>query len=129
MAHLLVIDNEPVFLNLISSSLRHDGHNVIALEEPTDVLRLLLEEHAQVDLLITGLVMKPFSGFELLKRLNRAAVDVPVLFTSDSSALSTLVASGLGGRAILEKPFTSVQLRNAVARALGKNKPLAPRAA
>jgi len=129
MAHLLVIDNEPVFLNLISSSLRHDGHNVVALEEPTDVLRLLLEEHAQVDLLITSLVMKPFSGFELLKRLNRAAVDVPVLFTSDSSALSTLVASGLGGRAILEKPFTSVQLRNAVARALGKNKPLAPRAA
>jgi DNA-binding NtrC family response regulator len=129
MAHLFVIDNEPVFLNLISSSLRHDGHNVIALEKPTDALSLLVEDHAQVDLLITSLVMKPFSGFELLKRLNRAGVDAPVLFTSDSSALSTLVANGLGGRAILEKPFTAVQLRNAVARALGKSKPLAPRAA
>jgi DNA-binding NtrC family response regulator len=129
MAYLLVIDNEPVFLNLISSSLRHDGHNVVALDKPADALKLLIEDHTQVDLLITSLVMKPFSGFELLKRLNRADVDVPVLFTSDYSALSTLVASGLGGRALLEKPFTAVQLRNAVARALAKSKPLAPRAA
>jgi DNA-binding NtrC family response regulator len=128
MANILVIDDEPVLLDLISNTLRLDGHTVTAISDPLaacDTFRATDE----VALLVTDVTMKPISGFEVVTRLHSIGFAGPVLFTSGYPALSGAIARSLGERAIIEKPFTAAHLRSAVNRTLSKSKPRPPKAA
>jgi DNA-binding NtrC family response regulator len=123
MANILMIDDEPLLLGLISNTLRLDGHKTIALSDPLDALDYQREGQSPIDLLLTDIDMKPISGFELVNRLTKAGFDGPVLFTSGYPALSGAIANSLGQRSILEKPFTAPQLRAAVRGTLSRSKP------
>jgi DNA-binding response OmpR family regulator len=109
-----------MLLDLISATLRLDGHQVLAHNNPMDALRAATQ--GNIDLLLTDIHTKPISGFEAAKRLNNAGCKAPVLFMSGYPAVTNAIAGGLGGRSILEKPFTAQQLRAAVAKALGRVK-------
>ncbi len=126
MANILVIDDEVMLLDLISNTLRLDGHHVTAMSDPLAVLEFQRAGQSPVDLLLSDISMKPISGFELVKRLTKAGFNSPVLFTSGYPALSEAVANGLGERSVIEKPFTAAQLRAAVRRALARTRPESP---
>jgi DNA-binding response OmpR family regulator len=114
MSHILVVDDDPILLDLISATLQFDGHQTTALDNPLtafDQSRVALET---IDLLVTDVDMKPISGFELVARLHSAGFSPPVLFTSGHSILSPEITGRLTGRAILAKPFTTAQFRAAV---------------
>jgi DNA-binding NtrC family response regulator len=129
MANILLIDDEPVLLDLISNTLRLDGHDVNAISNPLVALASQSAVKTPIDLVVTDIDMKPISGFELVKRLSKEGFSGPVLFMSGYPALAAAVAESLGDRTVLEKPFTSAQLRAAVAKALRRLKTKAPRAA
>lgn len=129
MANILLIDKEPVLLDVISNTLRLDGHDVTAVRDPLAALASHETGRNVIDLLLTDIDMKPISGFEVVNRLGRNGFTGSVLFMSEYSTLAAAVARSLGERAILEKPFTAVQLRSAVAKSLRKVKPKSPRAA
>ena len=129
MANILVIDDEPVLLNLIATALRLDGHTIKAICDPLAALDAHGDEQSPIDLLLTDIDMVPISGFELVKRLSKTGFNSPVLFMSGYAALAGAVAESLGERAVLEKPFTAAQLRSAVHRMLSKSRPKSTRAA
>jgi len=122
MANILVIDDDPVLLDLISTILRQVGHQVTAIADPAEACESFCAGDA-IDLLLTDITMRPISGFEVVKRLTFLGFHGSILFTSGYPALSGAVASALGERAIIEKPFTAAQLRSAVGRSLAKMKP------
>jgi DNA-binding NtrC family response regulator len=129
MANILVIDDESVLLDLISTTLRLDGHTVIALSDPLAALECQGPGQPRIDLLLADIDMRPISGFEVVKRLTSAGFTSPVLFMSGYPALSGAVADSLGNRAILEKPFTATQLRVAIRGTLARGTPKSPLAA
>jgi DNA-binding NtrC family response regulator len=127
VAHLLVVDDENIVLGMIATVLRTDGHTVTALSDPSlasDCLSI-----AAIDLILTDVTMKPFSGFELVKRLTILGFDGQVLFMSGFSNLSTSISRSIGEWSVLEKPFTALELRNAVKRVLSSTKAKAPQPA
>ncbi len=129
MANILVIDDEEILLDLISNTLRLDGHNVTALCSPTSVLASQSAGTLTIDLLVTDVELRPISGFELAKRLSDAGYPGRVLFMSGYPATAGRVNHGPENNLLLEKPFTAQQLRSAVATALSLNTPKSPRAA
>jgi DNA-binding NtrC family response regulator len=122
VANILVIDDEPVLLDLISNTLRLDGHNVTALSSPLAALDAQAVRHPPIDLLLTDISMEPISGHELVRRMSKTGFTGPVLFMSGYPALTADVAEALGECTALEKPFTAVQLRSTVKRVLARCK-------
>jgi DNA-binding NtrC family response regulator len=122
MANILVIDDESILLDLMSTTLRLVGHTVTALSSPLAALGAYQTSEIPIDLLLTDVTTKPISGFDLVRRLSRLGFKGAVLFTSGYPAVSGAIACGLGDRALLEKPFTAQQLRDAVQRALSRGK-------
>ena len=123
MANILLIDNEAVLLNLMSNTLRLDGHTVNALCDPLAAFEFFGAGKLPIDLVLTDVEMTPISGFTLLKRLGKSGVKSPVLFMSGYPALAEAIAETWGPSAVLGKPFTATQLRSAVAKALQRSKP------
>ena len=127
VARLLVVDDENIVLDLIATVLRTDGHTVTALSDPS--MASDCPNIAAIDLILTDVTMTPFSGFELVKRLTILGFDGRVLFMSGFSNLSAAISQSLGERALLEKPFTAMELRKAVNRILSGTKAKAPQPA
>jgi DNA-binding NtrC family response regulator len=127
VAHILGVDDEDIVLDLIATVLRSDGHTVTALSDPSlasDYFNI-----AAIDLILTDVTMTPFSGFELVKRLTIFGFDGKVLFMSGFSNLSASISRSIGEWAVLEKPFTAMELRKAVKRILSGTKAKAPQPA
>ncbi len=126
MANILVIDDEPLLLDLIANILRLDGHNVRAQCDPIAALHFQEAGEAPIDLLVTDISLKPITGFELVAGLSKKGFNSPVLFTSGYPAPYWAAANRVRNYPILEKPFTAAQLRAAVGKALASSKPKAP---
>jgi DNA-binding NtrC family response regulator len=122
MANILLIDDEPVLLDLISASLQKEGHNVIAISEPLTALGLFKSGEPAFDLIVTDVEMRPINGFEVVKRLIHGGWHGPVLFMTGHSSRPGANTSSQGKGAIIEKPFTAIEFRSAVARALIRGK-------
>jgi len=116
--HLLLVDDDPVVIEMGQDMLRSLGYRVTICEQPTQALKLLLERH-DIDLLITDLTMPEMTGTELATELRRHRTDIPIiLYTGnidsfDSSALSDGMVDQL-----LKKPFTVKDLSLIVRQAL-----------
>ena len=119
MANIFVIDDEQILLNLISTTLRLDGHKVVEFENP--LLALESAGSLPIDLLVTDVEMKPINGFEVVKRLHMKGFSGAVLFISGYAYPANASAATIGRRMMLEKPFTSGQLRSAVREALSNS--------
>jgi len=114
MAHIIVIDDEEVLLGLISHTLRLDGHTIMETSDPLEALTIAGRPGQQLDLVITDVEMKPISGVELVKRLAQMGFKVPVLFMSGHPSVCGALASSLGDRHSIDKPFTASRLRQGV---------------
>jgi DNA-binding NtrC family response regulator len=122
LANILVIDDEPVLLGLVSTALRRDGHQVTAMDDPLAATAAYKSGGLPVDLLLADVSLRPISGFEIFKRFMKAGFNGPVLFMSGYPAVSGIIVESIGARAVLEKPFTAPELRSAVRQALSKIK-------
>jgi two-component system OmpR family response regulator len=122
MANIIVIDDEPIVLDLVCATLRFAGHNVTALNDPLAVFELSADIVKATDLLLTDVSMRPISGFEVVRRLLLQDVKPRLLFMSGYSGIAAAIAQQYGEHAVLEKPFTVAQLRAAVDKLLGDDK-------
>lgn len=73
------------------------------------------------DLILTDVHMPDGNGVALLAELkNTAQADVPVVVVTGYSQLGSSDFIGLGAKAVLTKPFKSVELLQVISAALGK---------
>ena len=79
MAKLLLVDDDPVLLMLLTRLLNRIGHEVIAVENAAACLEKAAAEH--FDMIITDVMMPGMDGYELTRRLreNPATREVRIL--------------------------------------------------
>lgn len=117
MAKILVSDDDPQVLRLVSLCLEHAGHQVVSTANPCEVAELAAQESFHA--IILDVMMSPISGFDVLSELraNPATATVPVLFLSGRAGGEDRVR-GLkeGADDYLVKPFEPEELELRVER-------------
>lgn len=114
---LLVVEDEPQLLTMITDVLHDLGYRVVSARSGQDALALV-EAGEQFDLLLTDVVMPgKVGGFELARRLRALRPTVPVIYTSGYTGFT---ASEMGEvRApLLQKPTPPAELADAIFQAL-----------
>lgn len=112
---LLVVDDDPMHLELITSMLAEVGYRVTACQHAARALEAALDQPP--DLVLLDVVLDGADGFEVTRRLRSTAElrEVPVLFVSGSSFPETeRLAEELSGTAHLDKPVVHERLLAAV---------------
>jgi two-component system, cell cycle sensor histidine kinase and response regulator CckA len=116
-ATILVVDDHAPIATLVSQLLTRDGHVVMTATSATEASELAAAA-AELDLVITDVVMRDLSGRDLAAMLRRARPDLAVIFMSGYTA-DVFGGDELGaGEWFLRKPFSDVELREIVERAL-----------
>ncbi len=107
MASILVVDDDPAVLGLVSHMLKQSGFGVFAAAGPSQALAVYGRHAGEIGMVICDVVMPEVSGPELVERFFRQSPPVPVLFISGYSD-TELLDGRLDGHsaALLEKPFT-----------------------
>jgi PAS domain S-box-containing protein len=109
---ILLVEDEAPVRELVRRVLESAGYVVLAAALPSEAERLL-DETADVDLLLTDIVMPEMSGYDLAERVSARRPDVRRLFISGYAARAQRVKGPL-----LKKPFAPEQLARAVRSAL-----------
>jgi two-component system response regulator HydG len=130
---ILVVEHLYALREGIACMLRRNDYEVTTAGDATTAWNLIHTEH--VDVALTTLIgLKPFHGFELIRRIMGDFPNIEVVAMSASSTLEVeLEALRLGAREFLYKPFTEDQLLIRLERTLEyrwlKNRALGPSAA
>ena len=108
-AHLLVVDDEPNIVELLSASLRFAGYEVSTAANGTEALKKARE--VDPDLVVLDVMMPGLDGFDVVRRLRADDRHVPVLFLTARDAVEDKV-KGLqtGGDDYVTKPFSLDEL-------------------
>lgn len=117
MAKLLVVENEPALLGLLSTLLKGEQHDVTPAKSGEEALEILEKE--SFDLMLSDIRMGKIDGIELLRRAREMMPAMPVIMLTAYGTVSTAVdALKLGAFDYLTKPFKVDELLNTVRRAL-----------
>jgi two-component system, OmpR family, response regulator len=104
-ARLLVVDDEPNILELLSASLRFAGFDVATATNGNDALRVAASYRP--DLVVLDVMMPGLDGFEVVRRMRKDEQRVPVLFlTAKDATEDKVVGLTLGGDDYITKPFS-----------------------
>lgn len=111
MLRILLIDDDDLLRNVLAKALTHAGHTVIQASDGQQGVELA--NAATVDLVITDLVMPVQEGVETILQLRRDRPKLPIIAISGGLSHSKLyldIASKIGAKRILPKPFTPQEL-------------------
>ncbi|MEI7892231.1 MAG: response regulator [Myxococcales bacterium] len=109
---VLVVDDDPSFLDLISASLLEEGIRVHTLSDPRDILPML--SRARPDLVLLDLNMPHITGFDVCRMLRSHAQHkhLPiVVITAHTDTAIRIEAFGAGADDYVPKPFLKQELQ------------------
>ncbi|MDH7578019.1 MAG: sigma 54-interacting transcriptional regulator [Bacillota bacterium] len=117
-ARLLVVDDEPLILDLCARILSGAGYEIRCTTSPRKAVELVQKESFSG--LITDIKMREFNGFELLRKVRQVCELPTVIMTGYASLDTALESLKLGAQDLLMKPFTPEELLTTVKNALAK---------
>jgi PAS domain S-box-containing protein len=118
---ILVVEDQDAVRNVVTLMLESSGYTVHAAAYPADAVRLVEQAEAQIDLLLTDLVMPGIGGRELAELVHEHQPDIRVLYMSGyPDHATTRNGKRDHGSPYLEKPFSESQLTRAVRATLGE---------
>ncbi len=133
---LLLVEDDEMFLDLLTEVLEANGYDVLAAGDPTAAIALSGGHRGEVDLLISDMVMPGMSGKELAARLAGERPGMKVLLMSGYSdealeerGVNSASGSAEGGQAqprpgggqvwgFIQKPFSTKDLVRKVRQSL-----------
>jgi two-component system, OmpR family, response regulator len=109
---LLVVDDEPTIVSLLSASLRFVGFDVRTATNGVDALKVA--EEFRPELVVLDVMLPDYDGFEVVRRLRAGGRHVPVVFlTARDGVQDKITGLTVGGDDYVTKPFS---LEEVVAR-------------
>ena len=108
---LLVVEDEPAVRNLVASSLRNDGYELLLATSAEQALEIAEAHDGKIDLLLTDAIMPGRSGIELAKMLVAQRPGLPVMLMSGYTEESLPFDAFEQPMTLLQKPFTPRELR------------------
>lgn len=121
MSHILVIEDDAFFSEVLVQMLQQDGHTVTLSGDGAKALQLL--QRTQPELIITDILMPNMDGVEFIMELSRQSSNTPLIAMSGgrrsiTSAFNLESAKLLGVKTTLTKPFSLPVLRAAISEAM-----------
>lgn len=114
---IVLVDDDPALLRLLSIRLRTVGHEVEAVEDGVEGLKAVTSFGP--DLVITDLRMDRLDGMRLLEELHQRRPSLPVLIiTAHGTIPEAVLATQNGAFGFLTKPVDKDELLDCVDRAL-----------
>ena len=110
---LLIVDDEPKLLDLLSRYLGRLGYQVETCGDAEDALALFQAGPDRFSMAITDLSLPSMNGEELIERMRQLRPGLPAIITSGYPYVPR--AAGVG---FLQKPFLPQMLAEAIEKAL-----------
>ena len=119
---ILVIDDDPLALQLIVAALEAEGHEVQAFEEFEDLFQGL--QKSLPDLVLTDVVMPKISGFEVCRRIKEIRPHPPqvIVMTGKLDAVDPVRARKMGADDFVVKTSDMAVLIEAVRKIFSEKK-------
>jgi YesN/AraC family two-component response regulator len=123
MAKILIVDDEPALLDLLTHMLKTDEHEVLVAEDGEKGVHLYQQELP--DVVISDLVMPNKNGIDLILELKETFPALRLIAISGGGGVTGAfdylpTAKLVGAKVILKKPFGLQDLRDAVTTVLEK---------
>jgi two-component system OmpR family response regulator len=108
-ARLLVVEDEPNILELLSASLRYAGFDVVTAAAGTEAVQAA--QRHRPDLIVLDVMLPDMDGFDVIRRLRGGGARIPVVFLTARDATEDKIRglSG-GGDDYMTKPFSLEEL-------------------
>jgi len=121
--HLLVVDDDPANLDLLSRRLTRQGYEITTAESGQQALDLLNQQN--FDLVVLDMLMPGINGLQVLRQLKsdpeRRAIPVIMISALDSTD-RVVECIALGAEDYVFKPFNPILLKARVSAALEKSR-------
>jgi CheY-like chemotaxis protein len=116
---IAIVDDEAEMIAVTKAVLRQFGYEVVTYASAARFLKVFESEPDSIDLVITDLVMPGMTGAQLTRALRDNGHEVPVLLmTGFGIQPRTQWGVGAGRVSFVRKPFSAVQLAQAIRRLL-----------
>jgi two-component system OmpR family response regulator len=120
---VLVVDDEPNIRDLLSASLRFQGHQVLTAANGNEAINKIVD--SQPDVVLLDVMLPDISGFGVTKKIRSLGIDVPILFlTARDDTEDKVTGLTVGGDDYVTKPFSLDEIIariNAIMRRTGKD--------
>jgi two-component system, OmpR family, response regulator len=108
-ARVLVVDDEPNILEVISMALRYHGFEVETAKDGQQALAAVSAFHP--DLMLLDIMLPDMEGFEVARRLGAQRTDLPIIFlTARDTTEDKVRGLTMGGDDYVTKPFSLEEL-------------------
>lgn len=105
MKKVLVVDDEPSIVTLLTFNLEKEGYQVASATDGLDGLQLALSE--SFDFIILDVMLPSLDGIEIMKRLRQEKIDTPILIlTAKDDPIDRILGLEIGADDYLAKPFS-----------------------
>lgn len=119
---ILVVDDDPGIVRLISTALEGNGYEVDTALDGASALEMAAKKENYA-LIVADIVMPEMSGFDFLKSLIKAKPDTPIIIVSGHANFTfAQEALHIGAVAFLLKPFEKKELLKWVDRVMAHEK-------
>ncbi|KAB2887540.1 MAG: sigma-54-dependent Fis family transcriptional regulator [Desulfobulbaceae bacterium] len=109
MYSILIVDDEPNYLIVLSELLRDEGYEVFTAANGREGLQVVRD--ADLDLVITDMQMPEMDGMQLLREVKELNRELPVLMiTAYAQVEKAVAAMQAGAFSYLAKPFSNDEL-------------------
>lgn len=124
MANILLIDDDPLILDLLQDVLTEAGHECVCAGNGVIGFKALEQSH--FDLVVTDLIMPEAEGLETILKIRKTGSRTPILAISGGipglPANFLPVAARMGADRILTKPFEISEFLRLVAELLASQR-------
>jgi len=110
-SEILIVDDDPVNLNVLRQALESEGYNIIVAPSGTVALKIVAQN--QPELILLDILMPEINGFETCRRLkaDKATADIPVIFITAKVETEDVVEGfRVGGVDYITKPFKNEEV-------------------
>ncbi len=121
---ILVVDDEPLVLELCGALLRDQGYATELCANPVEALKRYREDWSRIDLVILDLVMPKIGGKDLYLALREINPGIKVIVSSGYSCnFEVQSILDAGAVAFVQKPFQLNELSRTITEVLGRSPP------
>ncbi|MGE5250263.1 MAG: response regulator transcription factor [Bacteroidota bacterium] len=121
MAKILVIDDEPSIVNLVTAYLKPEGYEVYTASDGPSGLKAA--QAYKPDLIVLDVMLPGMDGVELLSRLRRESEVYVILLTARTEETDKIVGLSMGADDYVTKPFSPRELTARIKAALRRLRP------
>jgi signal transduction histidine kinase/CheY-like chemotaxis protein len=118
---ILVVEDDDAVRRMTREFLKIKGYTVIEARSAVNAIQIMEERNAEIDLVLTDVLMPGMKGRELVQRLTQIRSNIKVLYMSaytEDAAINIGVLNP--GTEFIEKPFGPDDLANKIREVLGR---------